>query len=117
MGQDLFYPPNVGGWSGGNDWLSGQYVVSRANFATSLVQGRLSSSGDVPDLLDLCERLGCRPTAGPFVEALGRMLLANSPDQHAGKIAKVVRESGFSAAEQLPLAASLMLSLPQAQYA
>ena len=22
MGQDLFYPPNVGGWPGGRAWLS-----------------------------------------------------------------------------------------------
>jgi hypothetical protein len=41
LGQDLFYPPNVGGWTGGRDWLTTQAVIGRANFAAALVEGRL----------------------------------------------------------------------------
>ena len=36
LGQELFYPPNVGGWPGGRGWLSGRAVVARANFAAAL---------------------------------------------------------------------------------
>lgn len=50
MGQDLFYPPNVGGWNGGKTWLSTRTVVARANFAAALVEGRLSSPPRVPGL-------------------------------------------------------------------
>src|SRR5262249_1106316 len=27
LGQDLFYPPNVGGWKGGRTWLSTQGII------------------------------------------------------------------------------------------
>jgi len=39
MGQDLFYPPNVGGWAGGRAWLSTRAVIARANYATGLASG------------------------------------------------------------------------------
>ena len=41
QGQDLFYPPNVGGWPGGRSWLEPRALVRRANFATALVGGHL----------------------------------------------------------------------------
>jgi hypothetical protein len=41
LGQDLFYPPNVGGWTGGRGWLSSQAIIGRANFAAALVEGRI----------------------------------------------------------------------------
>src|SRR5262249_18091426 len=43
LGQDLFYPPNVGGWEGGRGWLSTQAIVGRANYAGALVAGNLSA--------------------------------------------------------------------------
>ena len=39
LGQDLFYPPNVGGWPGGRSWLSSRSLIGRANFASALVEG------------------------------------------------------------------------------
>jgi uncharacterized protein (DUF1800 family) len=41
QGQDLFYPPNVGGWPGGRGWLEPRALVRRANFAAALVAGRI----------------------------------------------------------------------------
>jgi hypothetical protein len=43
LGQDLFYPPNVGGWTGGRTWLTTQAVIGRANYAAALVEGQLSA--------------------------------------------------------------------------
>ena len=43
MGQDLFYPPNVGGWSGGRTWLTTRAVLARTNFAAVLMAGQLAS--------------------------------------------------------------------------
>jgi uncharacterized protein (DUF1800 family) len=37
MGQILFYPPNVKGWDGGAAWLNSQTVLTRENFASSLI--------------------------------------------------------------------------------
>jgi uncharacterized protein (DUF1800 family) len=41
LGQELFEPPNVGGWPGGRAWLSARSLIGRANFASALVEGRL----------------------------------------------------------------------------
>ena len=43
LGQDLFYPPNVGGWPAGRAWLSTQAIIGRANYAAALVAGRVST--------------------------------------------------------------------------
>ena len=37
MGQILFYPPNVAGWPGGENWLTSQTMIARANFLAALV--------------------------------------------------------------------------------
>jgi uncharacterized protein (DUF1800 family) len=39
LGQDLFLPPNVGGWPGGRDWLSSRGAVGRSNYAVALLEG------------------------------------------------------------------------------
>ena len=37
MGQILFLPPNVKGWDGGAAWLNSQTLLTRENFASSLM--------------------------------------------------------------------------------
>jgi uncharacterized protein (DUF1800 family) len=39
LGQDLFEPPNVGGWPGGRAWISPRTMIGRANFITALLDG------------------------------------------------------------------------------
>jgi hypothetical protein len=58
LGQDLFYPPNVGGWNGGRAWLTTQGVIGRANFAAALAEGRLWASRLPLDGLALAKRHG-----------------------------------------------------------
>jgi uncharacterized protein (DUF1800 family) len=40
LGQDLFNPPNVGGWPEGRSWLTAKSVIARTRFAAALVEGR-----------------------------------------------------------------------------
>ncbi|QDV74310.1 DUF1800 domain-containing protein [Botrimarina mediterranea] len=65
MGQDLFYPPNVGGWTEGRSWLSTRTLIARANFASALAEGALWRSPDEVDLV-----VGLPPGSGPIVERL-----------------------------------------------
>jgi uncharacterized protein (DUF1800 family) len=58
MGMELFYPPNVGGWSGGRAWLTTQRIVARANYAVALVQGKLTERPNPLDAASLAERHG-----------------------------------------------------------
>jgi uncharacterized protein (DUF1800 family) len=41
MGEQLFQPPNVRGWPGGEDWITAATLFDRYNVATALVQGNL----------------------------------------------------------------------------
>lgn len=41
MGQQLFAPPNVKGWPGGQSWLNTSTVLERDNFAGALAMGTL----------------------------------------------------------------------------
>lgn len=57
LGQDLFRPPNVGGWTGGRSWLSSRTIIGRANFAAALVEGNLRAPARPPQFDDLAEKL------------------------------------------------------------
>jgi hypothetical protein len=37
MGQILYYPPNVAGWPGGQNWTTSQMMIARQNFVAGLV--------------------------------------------------------------------------------
>ena len=37
MGQQLFFPPSVAGWPGGQNWLTSGTMVARQNFLTRLL--------------------------------------------------------------------------------
>jgi uncharacterized protein (DUF1800 family) len=41
MGQILFYPPNVAGWPGGQNWVTSQMVIARQNFIAGLVTSQV----------------------------------------------------------------------------
>ena len=56
MGQDLFYPPNVGGWNEGRAWLGSRTIIARANFAGTLVGGQLWHPALKPDFEKLLKR-------------------------------------------------------------
>jgi uncharacterized protein (DUF1800 family) len=48
MGQELFNPPNVGGWPGGASWINASTMLTRFNFASRLV-------GDAPGTKSLID--------------------------------------------------------------
>lgn len=39
MGQDVYDPPNVGGWPVGRQWVHTRSLIARANYAAALVTG------------------------------------------------------------------------------
>ena len=45
LGQNLFNPPSVKGWDGGETWLNGQTLLSRQNLALSLCETRQKEPG------------------------------------------------------------------------
>jgi uncharacterized protein (DUF1800 family) len=113
MGQELFYPPNVGGWMEGRAWLGSQATIARANFAAALVEGRMWHPNRQTDLPKMVNHY--RPT-NDLEESVAWTadLLWGKADPAA--IAQVVSAAGLSAAgARLTTAIALLLARPEAQ--
>jgi Protein of unknown function (DUF1800) len=117
LGQELFFPPNVGGWPGGRSWLSGRSVVARANFAAALVGGRLhAGSADAPDLRSLARYHGRGKDAGDALRFLCDLALGRSIEAATCRaILEKSASEGGSDAERFNRAVALLLSRPEAQ--
>jgi uncharacterized protein (DUF1800 family) len=75
LGQDLFYPPNVGGWPGGRSWLTTRAVIGRANYAAALVDGTRVGRAAPMDALALARRHGEKDVIAFYT----RLLLGTEP--------------------------------------
>ncbi|MBC8356301.1 MAG: DUF1800 domain-containing protein [Planctomycetes bacterium] len=93
MGQNLFSPPNVGGWAGGKSWLSTRTVVARANYASALVEGRLANPIQPPDLQEVFERHVGSVDRQKQIRALNQVLFGESTEEAIRKIDGAVEES------------------------
>lgn len=80
LGQDLFYPPNVGGWPGCRAWLSTRAIIGRANYAAALVKGELSARSVPLDGLALAQRHGRGSDLDEFLTFGGELLTGAPPD-------------------------------------
>jgi uncharacterized protein (DUF1800 family) len=114
LGQDLFYPPNVGGWPGGRAWLSSRSLVGRANFAAALVEGAAIGIASPLDAAALAAQQG-RPTdLCGVTQAAANLLFGTEPP--APLCESVARAAGSSAgSEILRRAVTLLLASPEAQ--
>ncbi|MGH2470023.1 MAG: DUF1800 family protein, partial [Chloroflexota bacterium] len=45
MGQELFNPPNVGGWPGGPEWIDAGTMAARFNFGALLSAAQKGAAG------------------------------------------------------------------------
>ncbi|TWT35359.1 hypothetical protein KOR34_02500 [Posidoniimonas corsicana] len=109
MGQDLFYPPNVGGWSEGRAWLATRTVVARANFADSLTGGRAWRPAREPDIEDLLRRNGQPDSLQEGVAWLAKLLWG----ENANSVAARVAEAAKSSDAPLSNALALLLASPE----
>jgi hypothetical protein len=80
LGQDLFYPPNVGGWAGGREWLTTQSIIGRVNYAVALVKGQLSAQPAPLDGLALAQRHGRGRDLDDLLAFAAELLTGAPPD-------------------------------------
>ncbi len=114
LGQDLFYPPNVGGWPGGRAWLTTRALVGRANYASALVEGERVGRPGPMDALALARRHG---EADP-VAFYTRLLLGSEPsaawrERLAAALGPKAKDEGAAARR----VTALVLALPESQLA
>lgn len=115
LGQELFFPPNVGGWPGGRAWLSGRGVLARANFAAALALGGLNAESTPPALATLA---ACRAHAQEPVEAVrffGELLTGRRPDRSAADALWQAAVATGTDSDRLNRAVALLLARPDAQ--
>src|SRR5262249_46221575 len=68
QGQDLFYPPNVAGWAGGQTWLSSSTLLERGNWVSDVIWGNADLG--LPAFDPLAWAKQCRLEPGREVSAL-----------------------------------------------
>jgi uncharacterized protein (DUF1800 family) len=114
LGQDLFYPPNVGGWPGGRSWLTTRSVIGRANYAAALVEGTRVGRPGPMDALALARRHGEKDVVTFFT----RLLLGTEPaPAWRARLAAGVDPKATEEAEAARRTAALILAMPEAQLA
>jgi uncharacterized protein (DUF1800 family) len=114
LGQDLFDPPNVGGWPGGRSWLTTRALIGRANYAAALVDGKRVGRPGPMDALALAHRHGERDVVTFYT----RLLLGTeaTPTWRA-RLAAGVDAKAAGEAEAARRTAALILGMPEAQVA
>jgi hypothetical protein len=119
LGQELFYPPNVGGWSGGRNWISTQAMIGRANFAASLIGGGLHRGGEPVDALGLAKRHGRAGDLDSIVTFYGELLLgAAAGHQHwRERIQRALGSQARATPANVRRVVALILASPEAQLA
>ncbi len=87
LGQDLFYPPSVFGWSGGRSWLTTRTMIGRANYGAVLVAGSLRNPSVPLDALALADQHGAAATLETLAEFFSSLLLGDPRPVDAVKAA------------------------------
>jgi uncharacterized protein (DUF1800 family) len=79
MGQDLFEPPNVGGWNGGRAWVGARSMITRANFVAALVDGTNAGRPKAYDPSELPTKYKQPTDANALIAFHCRLLLGGDP--------------------------------------
>jgi uncharacterized protein (DUF1800 family) len=106
MGQDLFDPPNVGGWPGGRAWVTSRALIARANYAAALVDGPNAGRADAYEPTAAAKAAGFGAARADVLVYHSRVLFGIDPP--AGLRDRLARLDGR------PLVTAL-LSSPEAQ--
>jgi uncharacterized protein (DUF1800 family) len=79
MGQDLFEPPNVGGWPGGRAWIGARSMIARSNFVAALIDGSNAGRAKAYDPDELAKRHDQPTDANALIAFHCRLLLGGDP--------------------------------------
>jgi uncharacterized protein (DUF1800 family) len=92
MGQDVFEPPNVGGWPGGRAWVGARTMIARANFATALIDGANAGRSAAYEPTDMVKKYGKPMDANSVIAFHAQLLLGTAPT--AGLTARLASGEG-----------------------
>jgi uncharacterized protein (DUF1800 family) len=118
LGQDLFYPPNVGGWPAGRSWLTTRSVIGRANYAAALIDGvRVGRPGPL-DAVALAQRHGQAKDRETMIRFYTKLLLGvEPPPSWSDRLTSTLGPEKVAKPETMRKAVALILAMPEAQLA
>jgi uncharacterized protein (DUF1800 family) len=116
LGQDLFYPPNVGGWPGGRAWITTRAVIGRANYAAALVAGN-PVGRPAFDALAFAQRHGRGGDLDDTLAFFSELLLGSrlSPAAWSDRLTTALNPGDDARPETMRKAVALILARPEAQ--
>jgi len=118
LGQDLFYPPNVGGWPGGRGWISAHSMIARTNFAAAVVDGRLSRRATPFDAGALLRRYGRPGDLEGVISFYSELIFGAAPDSGwHDRLLESLGPADRGSAGSAGQAVALLLASPAAQLA
>jgi hypothetical protein len=116
LGQDLFYPPSVGGWAEGRAWLTTRGAIGRARFAADLLAGRPVGLLEPVDAHSLAARHGRDGGLGDQVAFFAELFTGRDPSPDwRDRIVEAVSRSRADKPEAARRAVALILASPEAQ--
>jgi uncharacterized protein (DUF1800 family) len=115
LGQDLFYPPNVGGWPGGRSWLTTRALIGRANYAAALVEGIRVGRPQPMDAVALASRHGHGKDQGGIIDFYTRLLLGMEPNPAWRDRLTAALGARDPRPETVRKLVALILAMPEAQ--
>ncbi len=118
LGQDLFYPPNVGGWPSGRAWLTTRSVIGRANYAAALLEGKMVGRPQAMDARALAQQHQQSANRDGAIGFYLKLLLGTELNAAwRERLATVLDAKSAADAETLRRAVALILAMPEAQLA
>jgi uncharacterized protein (DUF1800 family) len=117
LGQNLFNPPNVGGWPGGRDWMSTRKTIGRLNYAVALLEGDQFARPAL-DLLALANRYGRAADLDVAVDFYNELIIGTvpSPTWHK-RLMTALGAKALLEPQTLRRAVRLILASPDAHLA
>jgi uncharacterized protein (DUF1800 family) len=79
LGQDLYHPPTVNGWTGGKHWINAATMVGRANLAAALLAAEGAYAGKL-DVAAAARKYG-HDGLSAAAEFLSALLLQDDVEQ------------------------------------
>jgi uncharacterized protein (DUF1800 family) len=116
LGQDLGYPPNVGGWPGGKAWLDTRAVIGRSNYASALATGGGIGRSAPLDAVGLAVRHGVKQDFASIVGFYAKLLFGmEAKKPWLDRLANAVERDQAGGAERLRRTVGMLLAMPEAQ--
>jgi uncharacterized protein (DUF1800 family) len=117
LGQDLFHPPNVGGWPGGREWMNARGAVGRLNYVVALLEGQAVGRSAL-DPLVLARRHGRAGDLETAVNFYSELFLGTRPVQAwRERLLATLGAKALPEPHSLRRAIQLILASPDAQLA